>query len=108
MHARVQPCTRSDGRYQAAPLLIVESKRTGKPWSRVTTGKPRRGLGYILTLFVPVLVPVVGFTVLGAMGGSDVLRQLWQLLWEAPFPVPLLLIWQLSGSDRRDCSLIAQ
>lgn len=37
--------------------FISDSKATGKPWSRITTGLPRPGVSDITAQLIPVVIP---------------------------------------------------
>ena len=44
----------------ALTAFIADSKATGKPWQRITTGLPRPGVGDIVGQLIPVVIPLVG------------------------------------------------
>jgi hypothetical protein len=72
--------------------FIAESKATGKPWSRMTTGLPRPGAGEIIEQLLPFVIPVIGLTFLLFVGGASLIRAVVEFTVEAPFPWNLVLV----------------
>jgi hypothetical protein len=72
--------------------FIAESKATGKPWCRITTGLPRPGVGDIVGQLIPVVIPLAGLLAVLYMGGSSLIEAVWAFTLEAPFPLNLVIV----------------
>jgi hypothetical protein len=94
-----QPARRLDTSVLTQPIedaaltaFVVDSKATGKPWSRVTTGLPRPGSGDVIGQLLPVVIPLAGVLALLYLGGSSLVKAIWQFTFEAPFPLNLVIV----------------
>jgi hypothetical protein len=76
----------------ALTAFVSDSKTTGKPWRRITTGLPRPGVGDIISQSLPVVIPLAGLLFLLYTGGSSLVHDVWQFTLEAPFPLNLVII----------------
>jgi hypothetical protein len=72
--------------------FIAESKATGRPWSRMTTGLPRPGASDIIEQLMPFVIPLIGLTFLLFAGGASMLRAVFSFSFEAPFPWNLIVV----------------
>ncbi len=72
--------------------FISDSKATGKPWSRTTTGLPRPGVGDIIGQLIPVVIPMAGLLFVLYLGGSSLVEAVWRFTLEAPFPLNLVIV----------------
>ena len=77
---------------QALRPFISDSKATGKPWSRITTGLLRPGVGDVIGQLIPVVIPLAGLFLLLFIGGSSLVEAVWEFTLEAPFPLNLVII----------------
>ncbi len=76
----------------ALKAFIAESKATGRPWSRMTTGVPRPTVGDLISRLMPVVIPLVGIAVLLVMGGPSLIEAVAEFTREAPFPLNLVIV----------------
>ena len=76
----------------ALTAFIADSKATGKPWRRITTGLPRPGVGDIIGQLIPVVIPLAGLLFLLYVGGSSLVEAVWRFTLEAPFPLNLVIV----------------
>ena len=76
----------------ALTAFISDSKATGKPWRRITTGLPRPGVGDIISQSLPVVIPLAGLIFLIYTGGSSLVDAVWEFTLQAPFPLNLVII----------------
>jgi hypothetical protein len=77
---------------QVLQPFVADSKATGKPWSRMTTGLPRPGVGDVIGQLIPVLIPLAGLVFLLVLGGSSLVEAVWRFTVEAPFPLNLIFV----------------
>jgi hypothetical protein len=76
----------------ALTAFIADSKATGKPWSRITTGLPRPGASDIVEQLLPVVIPLIGLLALLYVGGAGLVEAVWRFTFEAPFPLNLVIV----------------
>ena len=76
----------------ALTAFIADSKATGKPWQRITTGLPRPGIGDVVGQLIPVVIPLVALIFFAYVGGSSLLEAVWRFTFEAPFPLNLVIV----------------
>ena len=76
----------------ALTAFIADSKATGKPWQRVTTGLPRPGIGDVVGQLIPAVIPLVALIFFAYVGGSSLLEAVWRFTFEAPFPLNLVIV----------------
>lgn len=76
----------------ALTAFISDSKTTGKPWRRITTGLPRPGVGDIISQSLPVVIPLAGLIFLLYTGGSSLVNAVWEFTLQAPFPLNLVIV----------------
>ena len=67
----------------ALTAFISDSKTTGKPWRRITTGLPRPGVGDIISQSLPVVIPLAGLIFLLYTGGSSLVDAVWEFTLQA-------------------------
>ena len=76
----------------ALKAFIADSKATGKPWRRITTGHPRPSVGTIIGGLIPVVIPLAGLSWLLYVGGRELRNDVWEFTQRAPFPFNLLIL----------------
>jgi hypothetical protein len=76
----------------ALTAFVSDSKATGKPWRRMTTGLARPGVGDIISQSLPVVIPLAGLIFLLYTGGSSLVDAVWEFTLQAPFPLNLVII----------------
>ena len=76
----------------ALTAFIADSKATGKPWQRITTGLPRPGVGDVVGQLIPVVIPLVALIFFIYVGGTSLLSAVWRFTFEAPFPLNLVIV----------------
>jgi hypothetical protein len=76
----------------ALTTFISDSKATGKPWRRITTGLPRPGVGDIISQSLPVVIPLAGLIFLLYTGGPSLVDAVWEFTLKAPFPLNLVIV----------------
>jgi hypothetical protein len=90
-------------RLDVAPLLqpietaqldafISESKAANQPWTRVTTGLRRPGVGDVISQLIPVVIPTIGVLAIVMTGGRSLISAVWRFTFEAPFPLNLVIV----------------
>lgn len=72
--------------------FIADSRATGKPWQRISTGLPRPGVGDIVGQAVPALVPVVAAVFFLGVGGWSLVEAIARFTVEADFPLNLVIV----------------
>jgi len=77
---------------QALTSFIADSKATGKPWSRMTTGIPRPGVTDLIGQFIPVVIPLVGIGFFAYVGSFSLLEAIWEFTLTGPFPLNLVFV----------------
>src|SRR6478752_783657 len=80
----------------ALTAFIADSKANGKPWTRITTGLPRPGVGDIIEQLLPVVIPLIGLIALLYVGGASLVEAVWRFTFEAPFPLNLVIVGVLA------------
>jgi hypothetical protein len=77
---------------QVLTAFIADSKATGRPWSRMTTGLPKPGVADVIGGLLPVVIPLAGLLFILALGGSSLVEAIWRFTLEAPFPLNLVFV----------------
>jgi hypothetical protein len=70
--------------------FIADSRRTGRPWTKMTTGRRRPGPSDIVGLFLPIVVPVAGTIMLVVLAGPSLIDAVTDVIRHAPFPYNLI------------------
>ena len=77
---------------QPLAAFIAQSKTTGQPWSRMTTGVPRPGVSDLIGQLIPVVVPLVGLCFFLYVGGASLVEAVWEFTLTGPFPLNLAIV----------------
>jgi hypothetical protein len=77
---------------QALTQFAAESKASGAPWSRMTTGIPRPSVTDLIGQFIPVVIPLIALGFFAYIGRFSLLGAIWEFTVTAPFPLNLVIV----------------
>jgi hypothetical protein len=77
---------------QSLTRFVADSKASGAPWSKMTTGIPRPSVTDLIGQFIPVVIPLVAIGFFAYVGGFSLLGAIWEFTLTGPFPLNLVIV----------------